>query len=102
MTEPRCECDYDCEGDPLRYVKTSRYCPVHDMCESCMEVLGVIKDPSPLPTDKRPYWLCLACSKLCNECGDDPCKCEAPEPVDGPAEDPTADYDLEEKYREDE
>lgn len=28
-----CECDYSLEDD--RYVKTSRRCPVHDMCQWC-------------------------------------------------------------------
>lgn len=78
-TPTRCECDYDCEGDPLEYVKTSRYCPVHDNCENCMERKGVMKDPHPAPTDKRPWWLCAECAKLCNECGNNPCTCAEPE-----------------------
>lgn len=64
----RCECDYDCEGDPLRYVKRSHYCPEHDECEGCGERLGVMKDPA-FPDGYtrlnggqfRVLWICQEC-----------------------------------------
>lgn len=37
----QCECDYDAQGDPLEYVKTShRICPEHDNCSSCVDNIG--------------------------------------------------------------
>ncbi len=57
----RCECDYDFEGDPGRYIKTSRFCPEHDMCDWCMERLGSakLKDSA----DARFYsWVCEECA----------------------------------------
>jgi hypothetical protein len=53
-TPVSCECDGD----------GSRYCPLHDDCESCGERLGAIKDPDwkRTPAEKRPMWLCLLCA----------------------------------------
>jgi hypothetical protein len=57
-----CECDYDYQGEEDGYVKTSRYCPEHDECESCMDGLGVVKDPLfDKATEKRAAWICAAC-----------------------------------------
>lgn len=75
--KPTCECDYDGQGDPLEYVKTSHYCPVHDECESCGECMGVMKDPDfpkgyDLAISKRAAWLCQKCSELCADCGNHP------------------------------
>ncbi len=50
-----CECDYDVQGDPLQYVKVSRFCPLHDDCEWCMERLGSIR------TEGR-EWICAECN----------------------------------------
>lgn len=54
-----CNCDYDAEGDPLRYVKVSHSCPVHDECEECQEAMGTVRIGR--------YWLCAACATC--ECG---------------------------------
>lgn len=39
----RCDCDFDCVGDPLRYERSNRsiLCPEHDMCGYCDERLAV-------------------------------------------------------------
>ncbi len=63
----RCDCDYDCVGDPLRFEKCSHYCPEHDECEGCGGGMGVMKDPT-YPEDyigppHRPLWLCAVCAK---------------------------------------
>ncbi len=56
----RCECDYD--GDCDGYHKCSHYCPVHDECEGCEAVLGVVKDSTwDRATERRPRWLCTLC-----------------------------------------
>jgi hypothetical protein len=51
----RCECDFDCVGDPPRYVRSNHktLCPVHDTCCCCDERLAVIIDDG---------------DKLCAEC----------------------------------
>jgi hypothetical protein len=81
---PRCECDYDAQGDPLKYVKVSHYCPQHDECECCGERLGTMKDPSfpngyDLARIKRAMWICQQCAdETCPKCGFDlqgGCKC---------------------------
>lgn len=88
-----CECDYDAQGDPLEYIKTSHYCPLHDDCEQCGELLGVAKDPAfPNSYDttrvKRAWWMCRQClDEQCPVCGIDieGCpnggKCVKPEPT---------------------
>ncbi|HEY4087162.1 MAG TPA: hypothetical protein VGM43_14555 [Bryobacteraceae bacterium] len=79
-----CNCDYDCIGDPLRYVKTSRGCPEHDDCESCGETLGVAFDAVPDVTTKRRSWLCQGCLDYCLDCDMSPCACEPFVPDVGP------------------
>lgn len=60
--ELECECDGDCQDG--RMVKISRYCPMHDDCESCGERLGVMQDPTfNKAVEKRAAWLCAQCAK---------------------------------------
>ncbi len=70
---PQCECDYDAEGDPLEYVKTSRCCPVHDDCDCCGEVKGTKKDRT-LTVAGRPAWVCDECYLLCDDHGEKDCE----------------------------
>ncbi len=56
-----CECDYDAEGDPLEYVKVSHYCPLHDLCECCMERMGKHRVGGGHFGDE---WLCDECVEL--------------------------------------
>jgi hypothetical protein len=61
--EPGCECAWDARG-----LKVSRYCPVHDVCETCEERMGVMKDPTFDPqTEARPYWICGECAAEARE-----------------------------------
>jgi len=98
----RCECDYDAEGDPLRYVKCSHYCPVHDDCECCGERKGVRKDetamlPNFAGNRSRMAWVCQECFDTCGECGMNPCVCEKSSAA---AESDSTDYEFERGYME--
>lgn len=58
-----CECDGEFIAG--RAVKCSHYCPEHDDCESCGEVLGTTKDPFfDRSKEKRPIWLCDECATM--------------------------------------
>lgn len=53
MSTP-CECDYDCVGDPPRFVRVTRHCPMHDPCACCNTHMGSrIVDGE---------WLCAECA----------------------------------------
>lgn len=55
MDISHCECDADYDYEAERYIKTSRHCPLHDDCTSCMERLGAHRGPS------KGDWLCEQC-----------------------------------------
>jgi hypothetical protein len=58
-----CECDYDFEGDPGRYVKCSRFCPEHDACDWCGDRMGSVKIQGRQDFDAhRIYWVCAQCA----------------------------------------
>jgi len=53
----QCQCDYDCQDDPPRYVRTNRTgCTLHNSCTSC----GTEGDSS----QTQYGWLCPTCLEV--------------------------------------
>ena len=85
--KPSCECDGD----------GSYCCPLHNLCDCCGDALGIRKDRT-LTYGSRKAWVCQACYDLCDQCGENPCKC-APVVADADPMDAYTgrDWDLETK-----